>query len=373
MKQDEFNKIIKACRFCLMCRHLCTVGNITYAETNTPRGHALVLDCWGSEALRDNDENRSRLSEIVFECCYCGHCQNNCVSSYMHPDAIMKARADLSEYEIPETVREFRALVIKNGGFYENQKQLSGKTDVEYADVLLYTGAFVRNESQEIAEAAISVFEKSGINYTLLSNEICSGIDAYLVGLQDKSQLQLDEEILKINELRPDKIVCLSPLDQWMFSGGVSGLNADDLKIPLVSFAAFILDLIRKGALKIPNSGTGREDEKPVVAYHDSDMGGRYLRDFDAPRDLINEVRDVRFQELFWSKGEAGSAGENGAIRFLNKDLAMKVARKRLDQIEGRGIDMLVTDSGPAKAQLNDSQSGDLKIFHIAEFINNYI
>jgi len=43
MNIDEHNETIKACRFCLMCRHACTVGNVTQRDTNLPRGKSIVL------------------------------------------------------------------------------------------------------------------------------------------------------------------------------------------------------------------------------------------------------------------------------------------------------------------------------------------
>ena len=40
----EFEDAMKACRFCFMCRHLSAVGNVTFSESDTPRGRALMLD-----------------------------------------------------------------------------------------------------------------------------------------------------------------------------------------------------------------------------------------------------------------------------------------------------------------------------------------
>jgi len=44
MNIDNHLDVIKACRFCFMCRHLATLGNVTHRESDTPRGHALILD-----------------------------------------------------------------------------------------------------------------------------------------------------------------------------------------------------------------------------------------------------------------------------------------------------------------------------------------
>jgi len=363
MDRDEFEKVIKACRFCLMCRHLCTVGNITYVETNTPRGQALMLDCIGSEALEDTPETRKRMAEVLFTCCYCGHCQNNCVSSYRHPDAIIEARAGLLEADLPEKVKKLRAQVEQSGGMYENGKQAEGKKDIGNVDVLLYIGSFIRNEAPEIAKAAVETLEKAGVSYTILSQENNTGMDAYLLGMKPLAQQQMDREINQIKALKPARIAALSPEDQRALSNDVPGIDASALGIPVISFASLALELIKGGKLKT------REAGKAVVSYHDGDQGGRFLQEYSVPRDLINAVAGIEYKELFWSKGEAASAGESGAVRMTDEELAHKIARKRMDQVEGRGVDMLVTDSAEAKAQLAALGSDSVKIVHIAEFL----
>jgi len=409
MDKHEFEKVIKACRFCLMCRHLCTVGNITYAETNTPRGHALMIDCMGSEALRDTPENRKRAAEVFFSCCYCGHCQSNCVSSYRHPDAIMAARASVGDEDLPGRVAKLRRLVEKTGECYAAPAQAAGLRDASGgalrggAGVLLYIGSFVRNEAPDIARAAMAVLDKAGVDYFLLPKETGTGMPAYLLGMPDAARAQLGGELQKIAALSPGKVVALSPEDQRALGGGVPGLEAPMLNAPVISFSAFVLDLIRSGRLAPEGGGPGSgnadaADAVESVAYHDSDQGGRFLEKYETPREVIKAVPGLNFEELFWSGGEAASAGESGLLRMLDGRLAETIAAKRLEQIEGRGIDVLVTDSPEAKAMLlaaqngvqavrstggvqnigpaaqnTDSETKKMKILHIAEFIDYYL
>ena len=398
MEKQEFEKIIKACRFCLMCRHLCTVGNITYVETNTPRGQTLMIDCLGSEAFEDTEDNRKRAAEVFFTCSYCGHCQNNCVSSYQHPDAIMAARATVSDEDLPAKARDLRTRVKKYGGFFEDPKQFeakkggadtSGIANKTGADVLLYFGSFARNCAQEICGAAVSVLEKAKADFTILSNEGGNGMEAYLTGMPDLAQSLLDEEIKRIKALAPGRVVCLSPGCQRILSGGINGLNADALDIPVVSFTAYILELIKNGKLKWNEGASGIDAGTQVVSWHDSDQGGRFLNEYDAPREVLAEIPGVCFQELFWTKGEAASAGESGGLYYLDPVLAEEIARKRLAQVEGRGVGILVTDSAAAivqlksaakaqhesaaeKALLENTEDKGIKILHIAELLDNY-
>ena len=55
MHTHKHNETIAACRTCLMCRHACTVGNVTQRDTNLPRGKALMLFAAQMELL-DWDE-----------------------------------------------------------------------------------------------------------------------------------------------------------------------------------------------------------------------------------------------------------------------------------------------------------------------------
>ena len=43
MEIEKNYSILKACRFCPMCRHLCTSGLLTNHESDFPRGRALII------------------------------------------------------------------------------------------------------------------------------------------------------------------------------------------------------------------------------------------------------------------------------------------------------------------------------------------
>ncbi len=43
MEIEKNYKILKACRFCPMCKHLCSSGNLTMHESDYPRGRGLII------------------------------------------------------------------------------------------------------------------------------------------------------------------------------------------------------------------------------------------------------------------------------------------------------------------------------------------
>ena len=349
-----------------MCRHLCTVGNTTYVETNTPRGHALMLDCYDSDALEDTPENKTRMAEVLYECCYCGQCQNNCVSSYRHPDAVMKARADMPDEVLNSCVLSIKNLVGKTGEPYEKPRQFDGGqqiTNKRDADVILYIGSYVRNNSQDIAKAAIDILEKAGVNYTLLKEESNPGLIAYQMGMPKQAKELARSEIEKINALNSKKLVTLNPSDFRVFSGGINIFDVQGLKPEVIHITQVLVDLIKSERIKLKPAAGG------VVSYHDSCQLGRFVGDYDSPREVINAVPKINFKELYWNKGEAGCCGAGGGLEYTNPKLADQIAEKRWDQIKDKGIETVVTDCPNCKSQLMRSPSPGVDVVTISEFL----
>src|SRR5690606_13132360 len=88
------------CRHCLMCRHVCPVGNITRMETLTPHGWAQLvalerrgLSTWNPETV-----------DALYKCADCGSCRAHSVYSTPLPEAIAAARASLVEQGLAPTL-----------------------------------------------------------------------------------------------------------------------------------------------------------------------------------------------------------------------------------------------------------------------------
>jgi hypothetical protein len=93
MNIDKFQDAISACRFCFMCRHLSAVGNVSFRESDTPRGRALlagILQRDGKAFHKDGVDAfyRSELSAAN---------RFHCVSHYDENGLIIAARQDVVE------------------------------------------------------------------------------------------------------------------------------------------------------------------------------------------------------------------------------------------------------------------------------------
>ena len=105
MNIENYKKDIDACRFCFMCRHVCSVARVTYEEEMTPRVRALLL----SMVLRKATDYTEEISEKIYQCALCKYCKEWCEGGWDLPSAIIAARFDLVEKGlVPEKVKEVK-------------------------------------------------------------------------------------------------------------------------------------------------------------------------------------------------------------------------------------------------------------------------
>ncbi|MBI5686268.1 MAG: hypothetical protein HZC54_14440 [Verrucomicrobia bacterium] len=100
---DKHQDVIAACRFCFMCRHLDPVGNVTFQESDTPRGRALILDTirMKNESLRNRD-----FIATIYRSALSGANRYHCVSHYDEVGLVLAARKDIVEAGLaPENVK----------------------------------------------------------------------------------------------------------------------------------------------------------------------------------------------------------------------------------------------------------------------------
>ena len=84
----EHTTTIEACRFCFMCRHVCTVGVVSGKESDTPRGKGLIL----FKILKGHADYSPDLVETLYRCCLCGLCETWCKADCHPPAAVLAAR-----------------------------------------------------------------------------------------------------------------------------------------------------------------------------------------------------------------------------------------------------------------------------------------
>lgn len=124
MHIDKFEEAMMNCRFCFMCRHLSTIGQVRGTEVDTPRIRAAMLYGLrtGTNSFDDSDFVEALYRQELSACCV-----HHCVNHYDENGLALAARADVVEAgKAPEKVQK---LAKKYG---KSAFTAKGKGDLAY-------------------------------------------------------------------------------------------------------------------------------------------------------------------------------------------------------------------------------------------------
>ena len=112
MNIDKFEEAMMNCRFCFMCRHLSTIGQVRCTEVDTPRVRAAMLYGLktGTNSFDDSDFVDALYRQELSACC-----THHCVNHYDENGLALAARADVVEAgKAPDAVKKLAAKFAKS-------------------------------------------------------------------------------------------------------------------------------------------------------------------------------------------------------------------------------------------------------------------
>jgi Fe-S oxidoreductase len=362
---------IKACRFCLMCRHVCTVGNTTANESDTPRGKTLLLYSMLMETVRPSTE----MAGVVYDCALCYRCKEDCVGGFDVPQVMLATRAEAAEDGLcPDSVlKRVESLREKQAQNMTKQDELRVKAESEVgnlpekAQVVLFGGHNTSTYTPAAVLGAAKLLKEAGVDFTLPKGENHSGFEFYEMGFISDAKKEALATVDALSEaLDASKgvptVVVLDPSDNWAL-GDLYGKWGVETPFEVVDFSSFAYQLAREERIKF-----GRRDIE--LTYHDPCHLGRLYRVFQQPRALLTMIPGLVLKEMHWNQGQAHCCG--GHLKFTNPEVAERVGMQRIEQIQETGVHVVVTSCPTccdALNQANDSIIDDLEVYHIAEFL----
>ena len=197
------------CRYSLMCRHVCPVGNLTRMETLTPHGWAQLIALERRGLSSWNDET----VDALYKCADCGSCRSHCVSSQPLPAAIAAARTQLVDQRLaPDIVYEIADRLRDSENPFERKapKESSGT-----GTAALFAGDEVWHLRPAALEAAVKLLHATGIRPVVIGQGRNSGLLASSLGL---SSIARNLALATLEELAASgarRLFVLSPGDYF--------------------------------------------------------------------------------------------------------------------------------------------------------------
>lgn len=367
MQIEQHFETIDACRFCFMCRHVCTVGVVDSKESDIPRGKALIL----FKTLRGHIEYNPDTIETLYRCCLCGLCEAWCVGKYTPRAAVLAARADIvAAGKEPERVRQIKANLLGTGNpFGLPAEERFQALDAENlfrpkADVLYYVGCDTAYRQPQIARAMLRVFERAKADVMLLRNERSTGKPLALLGYQEEARAMAADLAEQVRAVQPRILVTTCPSAYDAFRTDFPAMGIDLSGIEVLHAAQYIDRLITEGRL------TPREHAPAAVTFLDGTYLGRTHGLYDEPRRILGQIPGLALREMTWNRNLAYSCGEPGGIfHLVQPALSQRLAARVLDEAAATGAATLVTACPATLSILQQANHTDLTMKDIVEMV----
>lgn len=342
---------IDSCRFCWMCHHVCPIGNATGLERNTARARALGL----SLVMRDAIEYSDDIINNVYECSLCGGCMTDCVTGWDPVMFTKEARLGAAlDGKLPEYVMTMLQNLIEKGNVYGADKN-ENIPEINGGDILFFLGEDTR--AKGCAKVAVELLQNAGVDFTLLRDEPNSGYSMdFLISAAAETKAVMENCAKVLNNYK--KVVCYDPADAKVMMREYKewGINLD---AEVVTFTAFLSELIKTNKLVIKNSGLEyTPQDSPVLA--------RDLEETEPIREILSACGSIN--EMLLKKEHTMLAGNLIMNEYMPKVMET-VAQNRWINARNANAKVLVTASTAEYVMLSKTKPEDMELMKIEEVI----
>lgn len=352
-----------------MCKQACPSAFISYRESDTPRGRAMLLHSvyYGEKEYSDS------AIEAVYNCFVCGSCMSWCagyeVGGQHIPDMIKFARRDIVQCNLtPPVVEAIKTSLVANNNSWQidTSKSFSANVTEQKADILYFMGSETAFKNPEIAEAVVQILSKLKMSFSLLNNEPTSGKVLDMLGFKEDAISKATQLFKRISVSGCKTLLVSDPLE---YDGFINDYPKWGLAFPeevkIIHLTQYLADALRSGELVL------KKTEEPITLA-DSEFLGRFNNIYDSPREIITSSAGKNFIEMRWNREKLLSTGE---AAFTYNDQIFTQGDKLGEKIRIQANDInckrIITLSATAKNNIGNHT--DIKVLDIAEFVAGLI
>ena len=97
-----------------------------------------------------------------------------------------------------------------------------------------------------------------------------------------------------------------------------------------------------------------KEEIKENITFHDPCYLGRYNSQYDAPRDILKSVKNIKITEMTMNKRKSFCCGAGGGRMFMEEDIGVRINDERTKQALETKPDTIAVGCPFCKTMLND-------------------
>ena len=340
--------------------------------------------------LEGNLDLSKELAEFAYQCSECGSCTDTCHETHNpyivlntskwidHVEVWHALRQDLIKAGFAPLDRHAKLIEYMNNPDMRNPygepkaKKFEWLNDVKgvskMGDITFYAGCTEPLRQKETLLNLAKIFNSAGKEFAVIEDEWCCGSIAIRIGDIESVKPNIEHNLEQIKKTGAKKVFVACAGCYRTLKKDWPEIFGQDLPFEVVNVTEVLLDLINDGSLKIPE----KDIEAIKVAYHDPCHLGRHMDFYEPPREVIVKIPNTEMIELRRNRNNAWCCGAGGGVKSQFPELALDIAKDRIDEAVESGIDILLTECPFCVGNLADSvkkEKTNMKVLDIIDYI----
>ena len=345
-------KTIDRCRFCFMCRHVCSVARVTHEESVTPRSQGLVMSLINRDAAKPEPD----VIKNIYDCTQCRWCAEWCEGGWDFSACIVAAREALREENlVPAAVLEQIERLVRQ------PKPEAPQT----ATLVLAEPSWVDGAAAQTGQAE-AILRHAGL--ACAATTAPSAVFAlYALGARAEAASSLAQLIAAIKGSGCQTVVALSPAAAYALRELPAILDVTSLpeSVAVVSWPDQIQKLIQDKLL-------APKPAEATFAWHDDDFSARYTHETAALPAILKAIPEATVAEPTWKGNHAHSSG-GASCGCSDPAIIAKLASQRLSELQATGAGRIITATADDAALLARSAQADVSVETLTELVASWI
>jgi Fe-S oxidoreductase len=353
-------------------------------ESQSPRGKWY----WLREYMEGREKWDQFMVDTIVVCTTCELCNLRCSASLPIEPSWMKLRGRLIEEDRKMTFPPFEmmaAALRKEGDIWAGYRRdrtawfpsdlLEKHGPKHKAKNVYFAGCTASYVEHDIGMAGVRLLDAAGVDFTYLGEkENCCGTPMLVAGKWELFAETMKKNIAAVKEAGADTVVASCPAcdmmwrhtyPEWAEKLGI------EYNIQAKHYSEIVAEKIQNGEFAFKGNG----EKSCTVTWHDSCHIGRVSGVYDAPRQLIEAIPDVKFVEMEHNRENAHCCG---SVLTLIKEppVAADIGKDRLDEALAAGADKVLALCPCCEFQLRvsaDKKQTPVEIIDLARFASSYL
>jgi Fe-S oxidoreductase len=377
----DYKADIKNLVNCMLCPNMCRFdcGTLQAGKTETisPAYKSRIGYFLTTGKINPSNKQNKDFIDLMYKCSNEENCKVWCPFEFSVVSLLETVRDDLNKKGLmPDYCKEQidhlkSSNTIEPSNIFTTYKE-KGIENIETKgkeEVFYYIGCEMM-KFPEVVKANIQILKKAGIKFsTNLENRICCAAPA--LNIRDLELVKefgnKNKDLIKSTGAKvviSDCPGCVLTLTNRYSKLGI------DIETKVIHISQYFKQLIDENKLKFEKQ---IPDKYKKISIHDPCLLARNLNDIESIRYILKQIPDLEIIEPLFNKEYTHCCGWSGTAHWADKDLAIKEATNRIDELKETGSNVFISACPLCELGLeygiNQHEKEQFKVVDLSEVI----